>query len=53
MKGEMSLVGPRPERPERIHEFKEEIPHYNARHRVKPASPAGPRRTGCAVIPIS
>ncbi len=36
VKGEMSLVGPRPERPELIHDFKEEIPHYNARHSVKP-----------------
>ncbi len=34
--GEMSLVGPRPERPEFIENFKEEIPHYNARHGVKP-----------------
>ncbi len=34
--GEMSLVGPRPERPELIQNFKEEIPHYNARHSVKP-----------------
>ena len=34
--GEMSLVGPRPERPELIHNFKDEIPHYNARHNVKP-----------------
>ena len=36
LKGEMSLVGPRPERPELIENFKEEIPHYNARHNVKP-----------------
>lgn len=36
LKGEMSLVGPRPERPELIHNFKEEIPHYNARHNAKP-----------------
>ena len=36
LKGEMSLVGPRPERPELIHDFKEDIPHYNARHSVKP-----------------
>lgn len=36
LKGEMSLVGPRPERPELIHNFKDEIPHYNARHNVKP-----------------
>ncbi len=34
--GHMSLVGPRPERPEFIATFKEEIPHYNARHGVKP-----------------
>ena len=32
----MSLVGPRPERPEFIEAFKEEIPHYNARHGIKP-----------------
>ena len=36
LKGEMSLVGPRPERPELIHNFKHEIKHYNARHSVKP-----------------
>jgi lipopolysaccharide/colanic/teichoic acid biosynthesis glycosyltransferase len=36
LKGDMSLVGPRPERPELIHNFKHEIPHYNARHTVKP-----------------
>jgi lipopolysaccharide/colanic/teichoic acid biosynthesis glycosyltransferase len=34
--GDMSLVGPRPERPELIEKFKEEIPHYNARHNIKP-----------------
>lgn len=36
LKGDMSLVGPRPERPELIEQFKEEIPHYNARHNIKP-----------------
>jgi len=36
LKGEMSLVGPRPERPELISRFQDEIPHYNARHTVKP-----------------
>ena len=36
LRGEMSLVGPRPERPELIRNFKHEIPHYNARHSVKP-----------------
>jgi exopolysaccharide biosynthesis polyprenyl glycosylphosphotransferase len=33
--GDMSLVGPRPERPELIMKFKEEIPNYNARHEVR------------------
>jgi len=36
LRGEMSLVGPRPERPESIADFKEDIPHYNARHNIKP-----------------
>ena len=36
LKGDMSLVGPRPERPELIQDFKTKIPHYNARHTVKP-----------------
>lgn len=36
LKGEMSLVGPRPERPELIESFKHQIPHYNARHHSKP-----------------
>lgn len=33
--GEMSLVGPRPERPVFIEQFKEEIPAYMLRHRMK------------------
>ena len=36
LKGEMSLVGPRPERPELIKNFKHEIGYYNLRHTVKP-----------------
>lgn len=36
LKGEMSFVGPRPERPEFIEELAKTIPFYNERHRVKP-----------------
>ncbi|MDQ8208221.1 sugar transferase [Coraliomargarita sp. SDUM461003] len=36
LKGEMSLVGPRPERPELIEGFKSEIDYYNLRHTIKP-----------------
>ncbi len=35
LKGEMSLVGPRPERPEFIDQFKHEIPQYMLRHKMK------------------
>ncbi len=35
LKGDMSLVGPRPERPAFVEEFREEIPHYFERHQVK------------------
>ena len=34
--GDMSLVGPRPERPELIAQFEKQIPHYNPRHEVRP-----------------
>lgn len=36
LKGEMSFVGPRPERPEFVQGFEENIPYYKERHRVKP-----------------
>lgn len=36
LKGEMSLVGPRPERPELIARFKSKIPHYQTRHMCQP-----------------
>lgn len=35
LKGEMSLVGPRPERPHFVQDFKEKIPKYMLRHKVK------------------
>ncbi len=34
--GNMSLVGPRPERPLFVEKFKEEIPHYMIKHQVRP-----------------
>jgi exopolysaccharide biosynthesis polyprenyl glycosylphosphotransferase len=36
LRGEMSLTGPRPERPELIEGFQYEIQHYQTRHSVKP-----------------
>jgi exopolysaccharide biosynthesis polyprenyl glycosylphosphotransferase len=35
LKGEMSLVGPRPERPHFVKHFRENIPRYMARHKIK------------------
>ncbi|UCF78253.1 MAG: sugar transferase [Candidatus Eiseniibacteriota bacterium] len=35
-KGEMSLVGPRPERPHFVHKFADKIPEYTDRLRVRP-----------------
>lgn len=36
LKGDMSLVGPRPERPEFVRELEDQIPHYGDRFAVKP-----------------
>jgi Undecaprenyl-phosphate glucose phosphotransferase len=36
LKGEMSLIGPRPERPFFVEKFKEEIPRYMIKHQVRP-----------------
>lgn len=36
LKGDMSLVGPRPERPLFVEKFKEEIPRYMIKHQVRP-----------------
>lgn len=36
LKGEMSLVGPRPERPEFVSKFQRQIKGYSLRHQVKP-----------------
>ncbi len=35
-RGDMSIVGPRPERPQFVEKFKEEIPRYMIKHQVRP-----------------
>ena len=36
LRGEMSLIGPRPERPEFVAAFSDAIPFYDKRHLIKP-----------------
>lgn len=36
VKGDMSLIGPRPERPQFVEKFREEIPRYMVKHQVRP-----------------
>ena len=36
LRGEMSLVGPRPERPEFVEQFEQKLPFYHGRHAVRP-----------------
>jgi exopolysaccharide biosynthesis polyprenyl glycosylphosphotransferase len=36
LKGDISLVGPRPERPEFVEQLEKEIPHYHVRHLIRP-----------------
>lgn len=36
LKGDLSLTGPRPERPEFVKQLEKEIPHYHLRHIIKP-----------------
>jgi lipopolysaccharide/colanic/teichoic acid biosynthesis glycosyltransferase len=36
LRGQMSLIGPRPERPEIEQELEQQIPHYRLRHLIRP-----------------
>ena len=36
LRGDMSLVGPRPERPEFVNSLSKEIPYYHLRHTIRP-----------------
>ena len=36
LSGKMSLVGPRPERPQFVEKFREEIPRYMVKHQMRP-----------------
>ena len=36
LRGDMSIIGPRPERPEFVEDLAREIPHYRLRHLVRP-----------------
>ena len=47
LKGEMSVVGPRPERPYFVDQFKESIPKYMVKHQVKPGLTGWAQIHGC------
>jgi Undecaprenyl-phosphate glucose phosphotransferase len=47
LKGEMSVVGPRPERPYFVDQFKESIPKYMVKHQVKPGITGWAQIHGC------
>ncbi|MCC7553659.1 MAG: undecaprenyl-phosphate glucose phosphotransferase [Methanobacteriaceae archaeon] len=47
LKGEMSVVGPRPERPFFVEEFRKEIPKYMVKHQVRPGLTGWAQIHGC------
>ncbi len=51
LKGDMSLVGPRPERPQFVEKFREEIPRYMIKHQVRPGMTGWAQVNGYRGIP--
>ncbi len=49
--GHMSIVGPRPERPNFVEEYRERIPHYDERHRIKPGITGWAQVMGGIILP--
>lgn len=47
LKGDMSVVGPRPERPYFVEEFRQKIPKYMIKHQVKPGLTGWAQIHGC------
>ena len=47
LKGEMSLVGPRPERPQFVQKFRDAIPRYMVKHQVRPGMTGWAQINGC------
>ena len=47
LKGDMSVVGPRPERPYFVEQFKESVPKYMVKHQVKPGLTGWAQIHGC------
>ena len=47
LNGDMSVVGPRPERPYFVEQFKEDIPKYMVKHQVKPGITGWAQIHGC------
>ena len=53
LKGDMSLVGPRPERPFFVEKFREEIPRYMVKHQVRPGLTGWAQVNGRKEVPWS